>query len=119
MPDEGEGTPSDEDTVPSGDEAQDLLARAQTLFDEAEDALADGDLGTYQERVDEAGRLVNEAIELLGGTAGSDAGSSSDDTSSDDTSSDTTEAEADSSEEAESTTTTTEATAAAATSTPA
>jgi hypothetical protein len=124
VPDEGEGTPSDEDTVPSGDEAEELLADAQALFTEAEEALADGDLGTYQERVDEAGRLVNEAIELLGGTAASDAGSSSDDTSSDDTSSDdtssdATEAEADSSEEAESTTTTTEATAAAATSTPA
>ena len=119
VPDEGEGTPSDEDTVPSGDEAEELLAEAQGLFDEAQDALADGDLGTYQERVDEAGDLVDEAIELLGGTAASDAGSSSDDTSSDDTSSDTTEAEADSSEEAESTTTTTEATAAAATSTPA
>ena len=35
---------------------------------EADQALAEGDLGTYQAKVDEARRLVEQAIDLGGGT---------------------------------------------------
>ncbi|MEL7208263.1 MAG: UPF0182 family protein, partial [Actinomycetota bacterium] len=52
---EPEPAPEDEPTV---DEVADLLTRAQTAFDEAEQALADGDLGTYQDKVREAEDLI-------------------------------------------------------------
>lgn len=45
-----------------------LLAEADRLFDEADDALADGDLGTYQQRIDEARELIAEAVLLLDGS---------------------------------------------------
>lgn len=43
-----------------------LLVRAEDLFAEADQALADGDLGTYQAKVDEARDLVQQALELGG-----------------------------------------------------
>jgi uncharacterized membrane protein (UPF0182 family) len=41
-----------------------LLAQAQILFDEADQALSDGDLGTYQDKVKEAEELIVQALEL-------------------------------------------------------
>jgi hypothetical protein len=41
------------------------LERAQQLFDEADAALRDGDLGTYQEKVDDAQALIDQALEKL------------------------------------------------------
>jgi uncharacterized membrane protein (UPF0182 family) len=75
------GTPDELDLVPAGPTeaspsepasvsgtAQELLARADVLLREAEDQLLnDGDLGAYQDRVDEASALVSQALELLGG----------------------------------------------------
>ena len=46
--------------------APELLAQAKVLFDEATTALKAGDLGTYQAKVDQARRLVEQAAELLG-----------------------------------------------------
>ena len=43
-----------------------LLERAQALFDEAEEALRDGDLGEYQDKVSEAQDLIAEALVALG-----------------------------------------------------
>ena len=43
-----------------------LLERAQALFDEAEEALRDGDLGAYQDKVSEAQDLIAEALVALG-----------------------------------------------------
>jgi uncharacterized membrane protein (UPF0182 family) len=118
LPGTGEETPP-EDTAPSGEEAEDLLAEAQTLFEQADEALADGDLGTYQERVDDAGALVDEAVELLGGTAAATS-EGSDTTEADESTETTEEGSSGDDEAAEPTTSTTaEATAAAATSTPA
>ena len=60
-PTEGTGDP------PTGDapaEVADLLLEAQGLFDEAEQALTDGDLGTYQEKVREAEELLARALRL-------------------------------------------------------
>ena len=66
-PDPDEPTEPDEPTdpgPPSGDPAQ-LLREADLLFLEADEALADGDLGLYQERVDAARDLVADAVEIL------------------------------------------------------
>jgi len=43
-----------------------LLSDAQDLFAEADTAIADGDLGTYQSKVDEARDLVQQALALSG-----------------------------------------------------
>jgi hypothetical protein len=42
------------------------LEQAQSLFDEADDALRDGDLGAYQDKVSEAQDIIAEALVLLG-----------------------------------------------------
>lgn len=46
--------------------AQELLEQAQVLFDEADDALENKDLGTYEDKIAEARDLVAQALELLG-----------------------------------------------------
>jgi hypothetical protein len=72
-----DGEPSDEPTdepaePPAEDpdaEVADLLAQADQLFQEADAALADGDLGTYDDKVEEARDLLGQALELTGGIA--------------------------------------------------
>ncbi|MGI9646357.1 MAG: UPF0182 family protein [Ilumatobacteraceae bacterium] len=54
----------DEPIFVSGD-AGELLAQADQLFIEADEALAEGDLGTYQEKIDQARALIAEAVNLL------------------------------------------------------
>ena len=44
-----------------------LLEAAESVFAEADEALRDGDLGLYQEKVGEAEDLLSRALELLGG----------------------------------------------------
>ncbi len=44
-----------------------LLEAAESAFDEADAALLDGDLGSYQEKVREAEELLSRALELLAG----------------------------------------------------
>jgi uncharacterized protein len=54
-------------TTPPGDEtAEELLADAESLFEQADAALRDGDLGEYQRLVREARELIGRALELLG-----------------------------------------------------
>ncbi len=67
-PDTGTGTtdPGTTDPGAEGDAAQ-LLADADALFIEADEALTAGDLGTYQDRLEEARALIAEAIQLLEG----------------------------------------------------
>ena len=71
-----ESTPGDETTEPAtedtrppiddGATAAELLAEAEALFTEAEAQLrSTGDLGAYQDRVDEARDLIARALELL------------------------------------------------------
>ncbi len=70
-----EPTPDDASTAdPSGSDnpssggstnAVQLLDEADALFDEANAALSDGDLGTYQSKVDEARAKLTEALQLL------------------------------------------------------
>ena len=67
-PDE-EPDPGDPDLVPA-DEVNQLLAEADELFTQAEEALAGGDLGEYQDLIEEAQALIRRALESsdLGGT---------------------------------------------------
>jgi uncharacterized membrane protein (UPF0182 family) len=59
-------TPSvNEDTVDQ------LLAKAVTAFDDAQKALADGNLGTYQQKVNEARGYIQEAQKRNGGSSSS------------------------------------------------
>ena len=53
------------DTPVLSDDATELLAQADELFMEADDALADGDLGEYQAKVEGARVLVSEAFDLI------------------------------------------------------
>ncbi len=67
--------PDDPDAVPTDDEeavvnddrtSDDLLLAVNDLLVEADAALADGDLGGYQDRVDEANELLQQALDALG-----------------------------------------------------
>jgi len=62
-------TPTDpgEQPPPTTDAtALELLEQAEVLFDEADDALENKDLGTYDQKIAEARDLVAQALELLG-----------------------------------------------------
>ena len=69
--DTGAGTSTDDapdSTVPAELDANDpisLLAAADRLFDEADAALTQGDLGEYQSKIREAQDLIARALELL------------------------------------------------------
>ena len=43
-----------------------LISLAQSLYTQAQDALANGDLGAYQDAVDELGRVLDRIAELTG-----------------------------------------------------
>jgi len=62
----GDNGTAAEPTGTTAEQIAALLARAEDLFAEADQALADGDLGTYQAKVDEARDLVQQAIDLGG-----------------------------------------------------
>lgn len=92
-PDEPEG----ELTGTRGEQIAQLLEDAEDAFAAAQAALADGDLATYQERVEAAERAVARALVLSGQAAGSGEGSGE---GSGDTDEESTEPSADASEEA-------------------
>jgi uncharacterized membrane protein (UPF0182 family) len=62
-------SPTDPTTTDPGSSSSDdpaaLLSQADDLFAEADDALAAGDLGLYQEKIDEARKLIADAVEIL------------------------------------------------------
>lgn len=64
-PTPGDPTPGEPSQPTEPSSAQELLERADVLFDEADAALRTGDLGTYQAKVDEARRLVAEALAIV------------------------------------------------------
>ena len=61
------GTPTSTPSTGAADTPEALLAAAEKAFAEADTALAAGDLGTYQTKVDEAKELVKRAAALMGG----------------------------------------------------
>ena len=72
---EGEQPPPEAEPPPeqggtTADEAASLLAQADRLFEQADAALADGDLATFQQRLNEARALVAQANQLLAGEEG-------------------------------------------------
>jgi len=46
-----------------------LVAEAQRLYDAAQTALAAGDLGTYQARIDDLARVIDALADLTGASA--------------------------------------------------
>ncbi len=60
-------SPGPEPSAPElpGDVAA-LVAEAQRLYDEAQAALADGDLGSYQQRIDELAAVLDRLADLTG-----------------------------------------------------
>ena len=64
--DTGSDTGTGTDTGSTSTDPATLLEEAQILFDEADAALRDGDLGTYQSKVDEAQDLIAQALAQLG-----------------------------------------------------
>jgi hypothetical protein len=56
--------PADEGDAAETVEVADLLAQAEILFNDAEQALTDGDLGTYQIKIKAAEELVIQALRL-------------------------------------------------------
>jgi uncharacterized membrane protein (UPF0182 family) len=67
-PEPGDGEPGDEEPPPD-DEASvnELLVQAEAKFDDAEEALRQGDLGEYQSLIAEAQELISQALEASGG----------------------------------------------------
>jgi uncharacterized membrane protein (UPF0182 family) len=64
-PGEPEPSPSPGESPPAlPDDVAGLVAEAQRLYDEAQAALADGDLGTYQDRIDELAEVLDRLAEL-------------------------------------------------------
>jgi uncharacterized membrane protein (UPF0182 family) len=62
------GSGSDQPTTPvtpTSDDPVALLSQAETLFDEADQALTRGDLGEYQSKIRAAQDLIARALELL------------------------------------------------------
>ena len=54
-----------DESLSQDDAVLDLLERASASFTQAQEALLEGDLGTYQTLIEQADRLVAKALELL------------------------------------------------------
>ena len=59
-------TPTDDDVVVLDENAEEVLVRLDVVLAEADEALADDDLGLYQAKVQEAEELINDAVDRLG-----------------------------------------------------
>ncbi len=56
-------------TPPAGGNVQDLLNQAAATYQQAQDALRQGDLGTYQQLINQVGDLINRAQQAAAGAA--------------------------------------------------
>jgi uncharacterized membrane protein (UPF0182 family) len=78
-PVDGGGTGTDPGTgSPGTGTADELLAQAEQAYEEAQAALAEQDLATYQEKIEEVQRLVQQAREVLADQEEGGGGSPSD-----------------------------------------
>jgi uncharacterized membrane protein (UPF0182 family) len=66
----GDGDPSPDGPISIEGSPEELLAEAARLLDDADAELREGDLGAYQDLVDEAGELVERALAQLDEEAG-------------------------------------------------
>lgn len=71
-------TPTPIPVEPPPADVQALLEQAQTAFDAADEALAAGDLGLYQELIDEAQAALDQAIALIMAAEDAEAGGDGD-----------------------------------------
>jgi len=55
---------------PAGGNVQDLLNQAADTYSQAQAALRQGDLGTYQQLINQVGDLLNQARQAAGGGGG-------------------------------------------------
>ncbi|MXZ06582.1 MAG: UPF0182 family protein [Acidimicrobiia bacterium] len=63
-------TPGSDDPLPSGEgDVQTTVLQIDQLLNEADQALRSGDLGLYQTKVDEAARLTDRLVRLIGESA--------------------------------------------------
>ena len=72
LPDPEPVDPTDPGGEPGGPLPEDvagLVAEIERLYDEAQAALDDGDLGTYQQRIEELGDALDALAELTGASA--------------------------------------------------
>ena len=60
-----EPTPTPAPVEPPPADVQALLEAAQNAFDQAQEALADGDLGTYQELIEQGEGFLDDALALI------------------------------------------------------
>jgi uncharacterized membrane protein (UPF0182 family) len=65
----GGGAPTTPAPAPSGN-VQDLLNQASAKYQQAQDALRSGDLGTYQSLINQVGDLIRQAQQAAGGRSG-------------------------------------------------
>lgn len=66
-PDDPDAVAADDEEPTTDDRTSDeLLIEIEQLLVDADAALAEGDLGAYQDRVDEAAELLQQALDLLG-----------------------------------------------------
>ena len=66
QPDGDDSAAPDPDDEPGrSDDPAELVAEAETVYQEAQDLLREGDLGGYQERMVRVGELIAELSELL------------------------------------------------------
>ena len=70
----GGGTPTTPTPPAAGGNVQDLLNQAAAKYQQAQDALRNGDLGTYQQLVNQVGDLINQAQQASGGSGGGNGG---------------------------------------------
>jgi len=63
---DGDDGTGDDAVVRLDENAEDVLVRIDIVLAEADEALAAGDLGKYQAKVDEARALIDEAVDVLG-----------------------------------------------------
>ena len=70
LPGGGAPTPATPATPPAGGNVQDLLNQAAAKYQQAQDALRGGDLGTYQQLINQVGDLINRAQQAAGGGGG-------------------------------------------------
>jgi len=66
---------------PAGGNVQDLLNQAATRYQQAQDALRQGNLAEYQRLINEVGDLINRAQQAAGGGGGGGSGGSTTTTS--------------------------------------
>ncbi len=62
----GGAAPTTPTTPPAGGNVQDLLNQAATKYQQAQDALRGGDLGTYQQLINQVGDLIRQAQQAAG-----------------------------------------------------